>query len=190
MKYKAVVIGASTGGLAALGEILSSLPKNFPLPIIIAQHLHATQDDGYLNYFANRSLLPIKDADEKERLRQGHIYFAPPNYHLLIEKDRTFSLSVDPRVKYSRPSIDVLFESAADVFSSLLIGIVLTGANDDGTLGLMAIKERGGLTIAQEPSTAEADYMPRAAITGGAVEHILPLSEIGPFLCSLVKAKN
>ncbi|HIJ77904.1 MAG: chemotaxis protein CheB [Desulfobulbaceae bacterium] len=190
VKYQAIAIGASAGGLAALAEIFAALPENFPLPILVAQHLHFNQDDGYLKYFANRTLLPVKDADDKERIKRGHIYFAPPNYHLLVEKDQTLSLSVDPRVKYSRPSIDVLFESAADIFSSLLIGIVLTGANDDGAMGLKAIKERGGLAIVQAPATAEVDCMPRSAIATGAVDHILPLTEIGPFLCALVTPKD
>ena len=189
MRYQAIVIGASAGGLAALAKIFAVLPEDFPLPIIIAQHLHLSQDDGYLNYFKGRTILQVKDPDDKEKIKQGHIYFAPPNYHLLIEKDKTLSLSIDPKVKYSRPSIDVLFESAADVYSSLLIGIILTGANDDGATGLKAIKERNGLTIVQDPLTAEVEYMPQAAISAVEVDHILPISEIGPFLCSLVKAR-
>lgn len=186
MLYQAIVIGTSTGGVIALKTFLSTLPGDFPLPIIIAQHLHPSQDDNFLSHANSHCRLSVKSADDKEAIRRGHVYFAPPNYHLLIEKDKTFSLSVDARVRFSRPSIDVLFESAADVFSSHLIGIVLTGANDDGAAGLREIKRQRGLAIVQDPGTAEADYMPRAALATVDADHILPLEEIGPLLCSLI----
>ena len=184
--YQAVVIGASAGGIAALSAIFTALPDDFPMPVIVAQHLHPNQEDEFIDAFTGHCPLPIKCADEKEAIKEGHVYFAPPNYHLLIEKDHTFSLSVDPRVKFARPSVDVLFESAADAFSSQLVGILLTGANDDGVMGVAAIKKHGGLTIVQDPATAEADYMPRAALAAIKVDHVLPVTEIGPFLARLI----
>lgn len=187
MPYQAVVIGASTGGMNALCVIFSSIETPFPIPIIIAQHLHPNQGEDTFSYLNNRCSLIVKSADDKEVIKPGYVYFAPPNYHLLIEKDQSLSLSIDRKVRYSRPSIDVLFESAADVFSSHLIGIILSGANDDGTNGLQAIRKNHGLTIIQDPSTAEADYMPRSALAAVNDSNILPLDEIGPFLNSQVK---
>jgi len=186
MRYEAVVVGASSGGNAALTEILSALPKDFPLPVVIAQHLHHLQDQDFFSYYNKICLLPVSIADEKETIKPGHIYFAPPNYHLLIEKDKTFSLSIDERVNFSRPSIDVMFESAVDAYCPGLVGVILTGANTDGAQGLKLIKENNGLTIVQDPSTATSDYMPRAAIAAVNVDHVLPLKKIGPFLVSLV----
>lgn len=186
MKYEAVVIGASSGGNAALTEILTALPKDFPLPVIIALHLHPMQDQNFCGYYNKICQLPVSIADEKEIIRPGHVYFAPPNYHLLVEKNKTFSLSIDERVNFSRPSIDVLFESAADAYCSGLVGIILTGANADGTQGLRLVKENKGLTIVQDPATAVSDYMPSAAIAAVSVDHVLPLKEIGPFLAGLV----
>lgn len=186
--YKAIVIGASAGGLQALFELTSSLPADFHLPIIIAQHVHYTQNGSFTQNFNRISKLPVKVADEKEVIRQGHIYFAPPNYHLLIERDETFSLSVDQRVNYARPSIDVLFESAVYAWSSCLIGIILTGANGDGAEAMRLIKQHGGLTIAQDPSTAESPVMPQSAINAGGVDKILSLDQIVRLIISLDQA--
>ncbi len=186
MRYQAIVIGTSAGGMNAVSSILEAIPGDFPLPIIIVQHLHPNQGDEFFRHFDNQCRLIVKSADEKEPVRPGSVYLAPPNYHLLIEKDKTLSLSVDEKVRYSRPSIDVLFESAADVFSSFLIGILLTGANDDGALGLQEIKKYNGLVIVQDPDTAEAKYMPQSALAVVDADHVLPLEEIGPFLSSLV----
>ena len=127
----------------------------------------------------------VKQADEKEKIVPAMIYIAPPNYHLLVEDDRTFSLSVDELVNFSRPSIDVLFESAADAYGKRLIGIILTGANSDGSNGLKKIKECGGMAIVQDPESSEADTMPRAAIKATKVDYVLPLEEIGTFLRKL-----
>jgi two-component system chemotaxis response regulator CheB len=186
MRYEAVVMGASSGGWEALAEIFLALPGEFRLPIIVAQHLHPLQDAYFFLRMNDVCALTVKDADEKEAINPGHVYFAPPNYHLLIEKNRTFSLSVDERVNFSRPSIDVLFESAAEAYSDKLVGVILSGANHDGAYGLKLIKENKGLTIVQDPVTAQTDYMPRAAISAVAADHILPLHEIGPFLVGLV----
>jgi two-component system chemotaxis response regulator CheB len=184
-KYKAVVIGVSAGGLKALKTILLGLPLNFAFSVIIVAHRHSDSDD-YLEQSLNSECeIRVKQADEKEAINDGVVYIAPPNYHLLIEDDNTFSMSVEGAVNYARPSIDVLFESAAYVYGPELIGVVLTGANYDGSRGLKKIKEMGGLTIVQTPETSEFDDMPRAAIAAVEPDHILPLEEIGPFLMDL-----
>lgn len=181
-RYELVVIGASAGGIAALTELLSALPAGYSLPTVVVQHLHPLQDSSFVEYLNRESVLTIKEADEKEAIEAGHAYFAPPNYHLLIEDDRTFSLSVDQRVNYARPAIDVLFESAADVYGAGVIGVILTGANDDGAQGLRSIQESGGLTIVQDPETAETPVMPRAAIAATRADHILTLPQIAELL--------
>lgn len=186
MRYKAVVIGVSAGGMNALGEIIPRLPESFPVPMIIVQHISPQSDNYMIKHFNSLSEITVKEADEKEAIRPGHAYFAPPNYHLLIEEDFTFSLSVENRVNYSRPSIDVLFESALDAYCSSLIGIILTGANNDGSKGLKKIKDCGGLTIVQDPKTAEVPAMPEAAIKLFKPDHILKLKEIAPFLVNMV----
>jgi two-component system chemotaxis response regulator CheB len=183
--YRAVVIGASAGGTTALQKILPFLPAQFPLPIIIAQHLHPLQDGAAIVHYAGGSALTVKDADEKEPIRAGFVYFAPPNYHLLVEDDFTFSLSVDEKVHFTRPSVDVLFESAADAYCPGLIGIILSGANQDGVAGLLRIKQRGGLTVIQDPHDAEVSYMPAAAIASVKPAHILSADEICKLLVKI-----
>jgi len=185
MKYSAVVIGVSAGGMNALGQILPTLPKEFPLPVIIVQHISPQSDNYMIHHFDRHSRITVKEADEKEQIKPGVAYFAPPNYHLLIEEDRTFSLSTEARVNYSRPSVDVLFESAIDAYCSSLIGIILTGANNDGSKGLKKIKACGGLAIVQDPSTAEVSAMPEAALQLSNADYILKLEEIGPLLVKL-----
>ena len=178
MNYEAIVIGVSSGGMNAMKVIFSILPKNFKTPIIIVQHIGKQSNNKWIELINNVSNICIKEADEKEKITPGLVYFAPPNYHLLIEKTKTFSLTVDERVNYARPSIDVLFESAAETYKSKLIGVILTGASTDGTQGLKRIKKCGGLTIVQDPSTAESDYMPASAIAAITVDYILPLEGI------------
>lgn len=175
-------MGVSAGGTAALKELLPCFPASYPLPIAIVQHLHPTQTNFLVMHFNQYCHLPVTEAEEKEPLRPGVIYFAPPNYHLLIESDRTLALSVDEKVNYSRPSIDVLFESAADVYQAGVIGVVLTGANNDGAAGLRAIKAAGGLAVVQDPATAEVPYMPQAALAATSVDYVLPLADIGALL--------
>lgn len=185
--YEAVVIGVSAGGMDALRTVLPHLPEKFPVPVVVVQH-QGPGTDGYLaEYLDQRCAVRVKEAEEKEKLEPGQVYLAPADYHLLLEDDRTFSLTLESRVRFARPSIDVLFESAADVYGSRLIGIVLTGANDDGSRGLAAIKQRGGLAVVQDPATAEVDTMPKAAIRAAAVDFVLPLKAIGPFLANLYK---
>ncbi len=184
-KYKVIVIGASTGGLKALKAILSVLPSEFALAVIIVMHRHK-DTDGYLEQtLDNECKMHVKQADEKEEIKAGVVYVAPPNYHLLIEDDGTFSMSVEGAVNYARPSVDVVFESASEVYGKGLIGVILTGANKDGSLGLKKIKESGGLAIVQTPETSEAEEMPRAAIASVSPDYVLPLDEIGQLLRKL-----
>lgn len=185
MKYEAIVIGVSAGGMEALSIFLPYLPDGFALALIVVQHQYSTSDDFLARYLNERCNLEVKQADEKESIKQGVIYFASPDYHLMIEEDRTFSLTTDHPVNFARPSIDVLFETAADVYGAKLVGVVLTGANTDGSQGLKKIKELGGLAIVQDPETAEVDTMPKAAMAAAEVDHILPLEEIGPFITKL-----
>ena len=185
VQYEAVVIGGSSGGMEVLRMILKSIPKDFVLPIIVVQHMHSSSDN-YLAHSLNEIFeVTVKEVSEKEDIIPGNVYIAAPNYHLLIENDRTFSLAIFERVNFARPSIDVMFESAADVYGSRLVGVVLTGANYDGSLGLKKIKEKGGLTIVQDPATAEMDSMPREAIEKTDVDFILPPEQIGPALLKI-----
>lgn len=180
-QYEAIVIGVSAGGFEALSKLFSSLPESLFFSIIVVQHVHHTADDFFVEHMNSQSKLLVKEAEEKETILPQTIYIAPAGYHLLIEEDKTFSLSVDSPVNYARPSVDVLFESAADVYRDKLIGIILTGANKDGSQGLKKIKERGGLTIVQDPKTAQFDAMPKAAISLHTVDHVLTLEGIQDF---------
>ena len=185
--FRCITIGVSAGGMHALSTIIPALPADFPIPIIVIQHISPQSDNYTTRYLDSISKIRVKEVDEKEKILPGKVYTAPPNYHVLIEEDETFSLSVEDRINFARPSIDVLFESAADVYGSTLIGVILTGANNDGSKGLKQIKEDGGLTIVQDPDTAEVDGMPRAAIETTRVDYILKLDEIGPFLVKMSK---
>ena len=189
MLYKAVVIGVSAGGINALKEIFTILSEKFKLPVIVVQHLHPHSDSFLPNYLDSICKVNVKEAEDKEQICEGIIYTAPANYHLLIEEDYTLSLNTDEKVNYSRPSIDVLFNSAADAYQSELIGIILTGANDDGVLGMKKIKKYGGLTIVQDPKSAEAEFMPSAVIKHIQVDHILTLEKIGHLLEELNNKK-
>jgi len=185
--FQAIVIGVSAGGFNATHAILSSFPEDFPLPVIIVHH-RMEGSGTYLAESLNANCrLTVKEADEKEEIEPGTVYIAPAGYHLLIEKNRTFSLCVDEPVCYARPSIDVLFETAAQTYMSHLIGIILTGANSDGSEGVRRIKEKGGLTIAQDPETAEAKAMPAAAIATKSIDFVMTLEEIPAFLIILLE---
>ncbi len=185
-RFEAVVIGSSAGGIKALRAVLSALPSEFPLPIIIVQHLHPHSDSYLARILGAKCGLKVKQADEKETIADGVVYIAPPNYHLLIEEDRSFSLSIEGPVNFARPSVDVLFETAIYAYRDKLIGIILTGANNDGNQGVKKIKQIGGYVIVQDPATAEADAMPNAAIAVTKVDKILPIEQIGPYLLQLV----
>ena len=189
-KHKAIVIGTSAGGLYALSSLLEALPPDYPLPVIVVQHRYKDQKDLLEQILQSKCAIKIKQADEKEKIEKGVVYIAPPDYHLLIESDLTFSLSSDVLVSYSRPSIDVLFESAALAFGSQLIGVLLTGANRDGTDGLFTIKNSGGLTIAQSPVEAQFPYMPQSAIDKGGARFILTLAEIKKRFLDIIRLND
>ncbi|OUS23811.1 chemotaxis protein CheB [Gammaproteobacteria bacterium 45_16_T64] len=184
-KYEAAVIGVSAGGLDALHKILSVLPADLSFPIVIVQHRADDSDTFLTEYLNDCSELAVKEAQQGCLLKAGDVWLAPSGYHVLIEKEKVLSLSVDLPVNSSIPSIDVLFESAADVFFDRLVGVVLTGASSDGSVGLKKIKSVGGFVVVEDPETAYASVMPRSAMQLAEVECVLPLDEIGPFLGSL-----
>jgi two-component system chemotaxis response regulator CheB len=190
MNYEAIVIGVSSGGMNAMKVMFSLLPKEFNTPIIIVQHISSQSENLWIRLLNDESNLYIKEADEKEKIENGKVYIAPPNYHLLIERDKTFSLTIDERINYARPSIDVLFESAAEAYKNKLIGVILTGSNNDGTNGLKRIKEYGGLTIVQDPATAESAYMPASAIAVVQMDYILTLENIIKLLIKIDAQKE
>ncbi|QUH25401.1 chemotaxis protein CheB [Serpentinicella alkaliphila] len=186
MGYKAVVMGTSMGGINALKSILTKFDQNFPVPILIVQHMSSHSNNFLANYLNEICKIEVKEADEKEKVIPGYAYIAPPNYHLLIEKDGYISLSVEEKINFARPSIDVLFETAADAYRHNLIGVILTGANRDGAKGLKIIKERGGLVIVEDPTTAESSMMPFYAINEMKVDYIVNLQDIGDLLNQLI----
>ncbi|MBW4527428.1 MAG: chemotaxis protein CheB [Phormidium tanganyikae FI6-MK23] len=184
MPFVLVVVGTSLGGLSALRIMLQALPGGFPAAIAIVQHRDRSSGEALSRTLQQESRLPILDVEDKELIRPGCVYLAPAAYHLLVEPGQ-FSLSVDPPVAFAKPSIDVLFESAAEVYQSSTIGVVLTGANRDGAEGLAKIKARGGFTIVQDPRTAECASMPEAAISKSIVDRVLPIDQISPLLVTL-----
>lgn len=179
-----MVIGASSGGLAALSAIIPHLPSDF-IPILIVQHMAEDAENYLPTYLQSMSKMQVKEAELNADILKGNVYIAAPGYHLLVEPDRTLAFSIDEKIHFARPSIDVLFESAADAYPESLIGIILTGANADGSNGIKAIKASGGFTIAQDPNSAESPYMPMAAIETGVVDHVLTLAGIRDFLLAL-----
>ena len=184
-KFSAVVMGASAGGLTALNAILPKISDRFTLPIIIVQHMSPDSDDFLVQHFDKRCRLRVKEAEDKMPIENGTIYFSPANYHLLVEGDRSFALSTAERVQYSRPAIDVLFETAADSYRQGLLGVILTGANSDGTKGIRRIRQTGGIAVAQSPETSEVKVMPGSAIKDG-VDAVLDLDRIAPFINQLI----
>jgi two-component system, chemotaxis family, protein-glutamate methylesterase/glutaminase len=177
MKTKLVVVGTSAGGLRALERILGSLPGGFPLAIVAVQHRSKDSTDAYPAVVGATTSLPVQEAEDGEPILPGRVYVAPPDYHVLVEPGR-LALSTDDPVNFSRPSIDVLFESAADAYGSGLVAVLLTGANADGANGLRRVKQTGGVAIVQDPHTAESPEMPAAGIAGAPVDMILPLGAI------------
>lgn len=185
-KFQAVVIGVSTGGVQALKTLLGRLPADFPLPLLIVQHISPDAGDGMAKLLNGLCAICVKEADEQEKIAPGTVYLAPPNYHLLVEKGGMLALSADPPVSYARPSVDVLFEAAAAVFGAELIGVVLTGANYDGARGVKAIKRRGGIVVVQDPADAAARQMPESALAATTVDHVAPLDAMAALLLRLV----
>jgi len=182
--YDLVVVGTSWGGLAALRTLVSGLPDSFQMAVTIVQHRHKDSDHLLRTLLQERSSLVVCEVEDKMPLEHGHIYVAPPDYHTLVEPGH-FSLSTDAPVRYSRPSIDVTFSSAADSYTHRTVGVVLTGANADGADGLRRISDRGGLALVQDPETAESKPMPEAARRAVPRARVMPLGGIIDYLSSL-----
>lgn len=185
--YKAIVIGGSAGSFQGITKILASLPESFELPIIMCLHRLKHVRNGFVEALSIKSVKPVTEPIDKENIRKGKVYLAPSNYHLSLELGNTFSLSTEEMINNSRPAIDVTLETAAYVYKEKLIGILLSGANRDGALGMQKIKERGGLTIVQEPSECMIDTMPKAALELTAIDHVLNTDQIINFLLELNK---
>jgi two-component system chemotaxis response regulator CheB len=183
--FEAVVIGASAGGVEALTVLLPALRGATRASIFVVLHLPRTRPSLLVDVFGARCALPVREAEDKEPVEPGTVYFAPPDYHLLLDRGPRLILSADDPVQFSRPSIDVLFESAAELYRERLLAIILSGASDDGTSGVVAVKRGGGVTVAQSPETAKASIMPGAAVNSGAIDHVFSLERIASLLQGL-----
>lgn len=180
-----VAIGASAGGIDALMRLFHELPQPWHLPLVVVLHLPEGRDSRLAEIFGRRVRLPVVEAQDKAPVAAGTLHFAPPGYHLFIEREQVFSLSCEPPVLYSRPSIDLLMETAADAYGPRLAGFLLTGANEDGARGLAAIAHAGGLTAVQHPADAAVPQMPQAALATLAPDHVLALPELRHLLTQL-----
>ena len=179
---EAIVVGASAGAVDALSTLLPGLPAGGPLPLVVLVHMPPQRRSLLPALFSPRCSIRVREAEDKAPVSPGTVWFAPPDYHLLIEQDRHFSLSVDDPVNFSRPSIDVLFESAADAYGAAVMAVVLTGANADGAVGAAAVRKAGGFVVAQDPAGAEVAVMPRAAIEAAQPQFVAPLPRIAALL--------
>ena len=188
MSVAIVALGASWGGLRAVNALLEQLPVSFEPPVAIVQHRQPATTTHLVESFASHCPLPVAEPHDKTEILSGHVYVAPADYHLLVERG-AFALSIDEPTSFSRPSIDVLFESAAEAYGPEAVGILLTGASDDGARGLRHIRRRGGVGIVQDPATAERSTMPAAGVAAGAAHQVLPLEAIVPFLLELAPAR-
>ncbi len=179
----AIVIGTSAGGVEALGMLLPALDKRCAAAVLIVVHMPRQRPSLLTELFARHCALPICEAEDKQPVQAGSVYFAPPDYHMLVDRTEdgsaALALSVDEPVHYSRPSIDVLFESAAEFWGKRLMGVILTGANSDGVRGLGAVARAGGITVVQEPQEAVAETLPAAAVSSGLAQYVMPLAGIG-----------
>ena len=184
-QFEAVVIGASAGGVNALMQVLPALPRGYRLPIVVVLHVRSGRQNQLVDVFQQRVQLPVREAGDKEDVIPGTLYFAPAGYHLLLENERSFSLSCDAPLHFARPAIDITMESAADVYGAGLAGILLTGANDDGAQGMAAIGRAGGLTVVQDPEEANVGVMPLEAIRVRPPDLVLPLEQIKQLLLML-----
>lgn len=185
MGYELIVVGTSFGGLQALGTLLEGLPEGFGAAVVIVQHRSKDSDDTLTHLLQDRCRLPIREAEDKLAIAPGHVYIAPADYHLLVD-GKSFALSTDPPVVFSRPSIDVLFEAAAEAYHERVVGVVLTGANADGAKGLRTIRELGGYGIVQAPESAVGPTMPLAAINIASPDEVVPLERIAERLVAIV----
>ena len=181
----AVVIGTSAGGVEALSVLLPALPAACAVPVFIVLHVPPSRPSQLAEIFRHKCALPVREAEDKEPVQPGTVYFAAPDYHLLIDEGPTLALSSDEPVNFSRPAIDVLFESAADIYGARLMGIILTGASQDGALGLEAVRRAGGCTVVQQPQTAQAPLMTEEALKRGPADYVLPLDGIADLLRTL-----
>lgn len=177
-----VVIGGSAGGVDALFKLLPGIPAGYRSAVVCILHVPADRDSRLAELFDMRAALPVREARDKEPIEPGVVYFAGSGYHLSVERDRCFSLSCEPPVQFARPAIDVLMESAADAYGPTLAGVLLSGANHDGADGMCRIRQRGGLTVVQDPGEAQASAMPEEAIRRCAPDLVLPLSGIRTLL--------
>jgi two-component system chemotaxis response regulator CheB len=184
--FEIVALAASAGGLKALTDVLSELPRNFPAAIVVVQHLDPRHRSLMAELLGKRTALPVSEACEGDTLAPGHAYVAPPNRHLLVNPDRTLSLTQSELVHFVRPSADLLFESTAASYRERAIAVVLSGSGKDGAMGVKAIKKMGGTVIVQDEKTSEFFGMPEAAQRTGVVDFVLPLHEIAPALQTLV----
>ena len=184
-RIEAVVIGASAGGVEALSQILPALPPSFRPALLIVLHLPRERPSLLVDIYATRCTLPVREADDKEPVEPGTVYFAPPDYHMLVERSRQIALSTDEPVHFSRPSIDVLFESAADVYGNRLLGVILTGGNEDGAAGLHAVHRAGGVTVVQQPDSAQVPLMVVSALQRNPADFVLSLPELAQLLRGL-----
>jgi two-component system chemotaxis response regulator CheB len=182
--YEIVVIGTSWGGLSAVSAVVEGLPSTFALPLVVIQHRSPDAPGLLAELLQSRTRLSVTEVEDKQPIMPGHVFVAPPNYHLLIDRG-VFSLTTDAPVRYSRPSIDVTFSSAADEYGRRTIGVVLTGANEDGSLGLKRIADRGGYAIVQDPATAESPIMPEAALRAVQKARVLPLERMAGHLVTI-----
>lgn len=187
-KYKAVVIGGSAGSFQGITQILSSIPKDFPLPMFLCLHRLKHVRNGFVEALSIKSNKPVVEPFDKETIKKGGVYLAPANYHLCLELGNTCSLSTEELVNNSRPAIDLTFDSASYLYRDKLVGILLSGANKDGAYGMMKVKERNGLTIVQHPDDSMINAMPNAALAATKIDHILTVKEIVSFLLELDKA--
>ena len=185
MGFELIAVGTSVGGLHALIALLGELPSTFPLPMVVVQHRTPDVRSGLAKVLQDHTPLTVVEADDKDTIEPGHVYLAPADYHLLIEADRTLALSTEGAVHYARPSIDVLFESAADVYRETLIGVVLTGASADGARGAQRIKQWGGCLVVQDPTTAESRVLPDAVLAAVKADTVVPLDRIAASLRQL-----
>ena len=182
---RAVAIGASAGGVEALSELLPALPADSRAAVFVVLHLPRDRPSLLVEVFSHKCALEVREADDKEPVTPGTVYFAPPNYHLLVDAGPQLALSADDLVNHSRPSIDVLFDSAAEVYREHLLGIILTGANEDGAAGLAAVHDAGGLTVVQEPATAQSSAMILSALKRRPVDLVLDLEGIAELLSGM-----
>jgi len=186
-QMQAVVMGVSTGGVEALRIILGALPPDFAAPVLVVTHVAPESGNGLATLLDDLCAIKVKEADELETPVAGCVYLAPPNYHLLVELNRQLTLSVDPPINFARPSVDVLFETAAEAYGPGLVGVVLTGAGSDGARGLARVRERGGITVIQSPDQAECDSMPRHALLLVQPDHLVHLADVASLLVKLSK---